>query len=332
MTTSMMTTLLGHNSNWEDKDVVQKLLNAPSIEGSIKFLQYNIQLSGLDEPGHLWNPDRKDAVLAILRYSDIMELQEVSHQQYLNIREELDAYDFIGYNTVTGKDLLIPAIATEEGLVIGWRKENISLVKDLGLTWFSPTPDCPSTAPGCAFPKAMLRCQLQVGTKSLVIHNSHFAHDDVADNNHPPHPPQEGLISPRVSSAQQELDLLPTDMSWISAGDRNFHSPRDIEAYQLYLNRGIQDSRHQSKQHGTKTTFFGYELHPRCNLVDNNDFVREYYLDVLFHSEGIRATDWISIIGEYNTDGKILPFGPVTDTSKRRYASDHAGILVKYIL
>ena len=306
---------LGHSSNWRDTEEIQRILESRSKGDSIKFLQYNIQLSGLDEPGHLWIPDRKRAVLEILRYSDIMTLQEVSHQQYLDIRQELGEYDFIGYNTVTGRDLLETAISSEEGLIIGWRKEMINLVEDHGLTWFSSTPNRPSTAPGCAFPKALLRCQLQIGTKLLMVHNSHFAHDDVTDNNNAlPYPPLtphgEGLTSPRLNAVKEELALLPTDIPWISAGDRNFHYPRDTTSYQLYLDRGIQDSRYQSKQHGTKTTFFGYELHCRCNPIEENDFVKEYYLDVLFHSQSIRATDWISMIGEYDTNGKLLPFGP----------------------
>ena len=311
---------LGHSSNWRDTEAIQRILESCSKGDSIKFLQYNIQLSGLDEPGHLWIPDRKRAVLEILRYSDIMTLQEVSHQQYLDIRQELGEYDFIGYNTVTGRDLLETAISSEEGLIIGWRKEMINLVYDHGLTWFSSTPNRPSTASGCSFPKALLRCQLQIGTKLLMVHNSHFAHDDVTDNN------------PRLNAVKEELALLPTDIPWISAGDRNFHYPRDTTSYQLYLDRGIQDSRYQSKQHGTKTTFFGYELHCRCNPVDNNDFVKEYYLDVLFHSQGIRATDWISMIGEYDASAKLLPFGPIVDPSGRRYASDHSAVMVRYVL
>ena len=60
-----------------DFNGIQRILEQPTImesheDGSqkLKCMSYNIQLSGLDNPQHLWR-DRKYAVAKLLSYADV---------------------------------------------------------------------------------------------------------------------------------------------------------------------------------------------------------------------------------------------------------------------
>ena len=87
----------------------------------INFLSYNIQLSGLDVNGHVWC-DIKYAVSTLLSYADIIALQEITHDQLIDLKQMLPDYQFVGFNTVTGKSLEVVASDTQEGLVIAFKR------------------------------------------------------------------------------------------------------------------------------------------------------------------------------------------------------------------
>ena len=295
---------------------------------SLKFLSYNIQLSGLDTPTHLWE-DRKVAVSTLLSYADIIALQEITYSQLLYLKMELPSYDFIGFNTVTGRDLLELSSDKQEGLVIAFRRD-VFILQSTEMLWYSDTPNVPSQRWGTwtsAFPKALQKATLafKVNGKEIDIFNSHFAHDE---------DPGE-LINPRILSSLMELGLLKScsHRYWISAGDRNFHEPRDTPAYELYTNSPfLCDSKASALTCWGNTTFMGYEDHPRANLLmPDGTFAKNYYLDILFHNSHLISSHWWTAhLGEYNEKLHLLPIGNCRQFSKRLFASDHAAIFVEY--
>ncbi len=303
--------------------------NHYSVNQQIKFLSYNIQLSGLDNENHLWK-DRKYAVSKLLSCADAFAVQEITHEQLLDLQNMLVNYTIVGFNTVTGDNLENNASNIQEGLVIGFIKDAFAL-KSTDMLWYSDTPVVPSQTWGAwksAFPKALQRATLifLANNKEIAIFNSHFAHDEDPT----------GIINPRLLSSQLELSLLQQiNGYWISAGDRNFHYPRDLNAYAIYdAAVYVCDSRKNTQTAGSITTFMGYEDHPRVNpITADGDFEKAYYLDVIFHNPNMMKSNlWVSHIGEYSTDLQLLPLGSCKQPHKRLFASDHSAIFVVYQL
>lgn len=331
--------LMGQHASVEQLATIQSQLMRETIfdvhndskNQSIKFLSYNIQLSGLDNPKHLWK-DRKNAVCELLSYAEVVALQEISHEQLLDVRKALPKYMFVGFNTVTGNDLIIPVHNKQEGLVIGFRIDVFSL-KSNKIQWYSDTPDVPSQKWGnwvSALPKALQTVTLafRINGQEMNIFNSHFAHDE---------DPEE-IVNPRFESSKMELDLLKNYAGkyWISAGDRNFHTERDVLAYGLYrVSRHVAGSRrHATIFWGETTTFIGYEGHPRMSeITAEGALVTSYLLDASFHNSSlIKSNWWISHFGEYDDALCLLPIGNCKQPVKRLFASDHTAIFTEYIL
>ncbi|MDE3045381.1 MAG: endonuclease/exonuclease/phosphatase family protein [Verrucomicrobiota bacterium] len=314
-------------SQYLQQELETKTIFSPENR-SFKFLSYNIQLNGLDTPTHLWK-DRKYAVSRLISYADIIALQEATHSQLADLQALLPEYEFASLSTVTGKELTIGSSDQNEGLLIAFRKDAF-LLKSNDMTWFSDTPSIPSlTWKGWtgAFPKAMQRATLIClsNQKELAVLNSHFPHDE------------DPSINPRFLSSQFELQILKElkDRIWISAGDRNFHHPRDISAYQLYAESpGLVDSKKSASVAQGDATFIGYEDHPRkVPISPAGAFEKANDLDVIFHNPHQMSSQWwLAHPGEYDSDLKLLPIGPCRDPAKRQFASDHAAIFVKYTI
>jgi hypothetical protein len=295
----------------------------------LKFLSYNIQLSGFDTGNHAWK-QRKYSVAHLISYADIVALQEISHMQLLDLERLLPTYAFVGLNS-NGNDLHEYAPEDQEGMVMGFRKDSFEF-KSSSLMWYSDTPHVPSKKWGTwnsAFAKCLQQVTLIIKSvqQELVIFNSHFAHDEDPSN----------IINPRVASSQLELVELKKlrHQYWISAGDRNFHHPRDKNAYQLYAQADyVRDSQLDAQSSGVQTTFLGYEDHPRVNKIKpDGNFEKQYNLDVVFHNPFLLKSElWISHIGEYDDTLKLLPFGICKQLNKRLFASDHTAIFVVYHL
>lgn len=315
---------------WFQQELEHKTMKTANEFPNLKFLSYNIQLNGLDIPTHLWK-DRKYAICTLISYADVIVLQEITHAQFIDLKAMLSEYDFFGFNTVTGNDLIVYSSDIQEGLAIAFRKDIFSL-KSTELMWYSDTPNVPSQKWGnwiSAFPKSLQKSTLVYlsNGKEIDILNSHFAHDEDLS----------GVINPRLLSSQMELQILEglNSRCWISAGDRNFHNPRDIPAYEFYANSSyVSDSKTSALHALDKTTFLGYEDHPRMNpITPEGEFEKFYYLDVVFHNpEMMQSRWWISHIGEYDENLKLLPIGPCRSPAKRFFASDHSAIFVEYVL
>ncbi len=304
--------------------------NSSNTDQNLKFLSYNIQLNGLDIPTHLWK-ERKHVVSTLISYADVIALQEITHTQFCDLRDLLPEYEFIGFNTTNGEDLVKPSSDTEEGLAIAFRKDLFSL-KCTDMKWYSDTPQVPSKTWGTwtsAFPKCLQTATLIFLTQEneLDILNSHFAHDE----------DPLGIINPRLLSSQYELEILKKleGRYWISAGDRNFHYPRDSSAYELYKNSSyVLGSKRGSKYSQGETTFMGYEDHPRMiPITTTGIFEKSCVLDVIFHNPALMdSLWWLAHLGEYDENLNLLPIGRCKDPSRRLFASDHAAVFVEYSL
>lgn len=299
----------------------------------MRLLSYNIQLDGLDVPGHLWI-DRRKAIIEMIQTCDVIGLQEVTFRQFTDILQLTPGYHWVGINTVTGKPLIDEAPSDQEGLVIGWKKEVARLSAVHPFMWFSQTPTVPSRYPGTLFNKGLLYITLDMmcgQCRQLHVLNSHFPHDDGVFTN------------PRFLAAQQEMVILcnlqERGLDWISCGDRNFVDPRDRHVSALYAE---YDTRYTSLvRSGVNTTFLGYENHPKCNEIDW-DFMRPMYMSgepsfTYFQSDvhldmvasNLEPRRWSSNPCEYDSNGRLLPLGPVR-SNDRRFASDHCAIVVTF--
>lgn len=63
----------------------------------LSFINYNITADYFDKPGHTWS-ERKDAVVNILKNSDIAALQELTPQICSDLYDSLQDYDIIAIN------------------------------------------------------------------------------------------------------------------------------------------------------------------------------------------------------------------------------------------
>ncbi|SNW62214.1 Endonuclease/exonuclease/phosphatase family protein [Orpheovirus IHUMI-LCC2] len=285
----------------------------------LTFVSYNIQLSGLDSENHKWD-NRKKYIIQLLKSCHIFCLQEVSHSQYIDISNELIEYDIIAYNTITGHPLSMYSIDTEEGLVIGYRKDKFIIGKDFGLRWYGDIPlqiNRIYYGVQLQFYKCLQYILLKTkDNKNIYILNSHFTHEDISNN-----------LNPRLLSAEYELSIIKIfneNDIWISSGDRNFHTPRDDNVYNLYLNKGIVDPRKLCPNYGSTSTFIGYEDHVRMNkILDCGKLEKNYYLDVIYNSNNIIANSWTSHLCEYE-DGILIPCSEyVKNKNSRNFGSDH---------
>lgn len=306
--------------------------NSPSNNAKEQFsvLSYNIQLSGLDVLGHEWEKRKKPIVEKIGQH-DVALLQELSHEQLIDLQETMKEYTFVSINTVTGQDLYKPAPNTQEGLVVAFNHNLFDFVEEHH-TWLSDTPDVPSQNWGTwetSFPKLIQKVVLshKLTQETIAFYNSHFCHED--------DPSQK--INPRLESSKIELQQISEDLKKgylvVSGGDRNTHLPRDQEVLNRYHETAeLEDV--DTKNEGINTTFIGYPGHPRLNPITKNGlFEKQMNLDrVFFSHQGLNLVQSVVRSGLYNNDGALIDAKPVFEeddkvlTEERQFASDHAAV------
>jgi len=288
------------------------------------FLSYNIQMSSLDVDGHKWSYDnitngkvgRYLPVVEMINKADLCALQEVTHHQFVDLKQLLPDYEFIGVNIVTENDLSINCDPLHEGLVICYKPIMFTL-NHPNSNYFVPFQG------DWLFKKGFQVATLQhvVNGKQLTVFNSHFPHDDNPKC--------------RIDAAAMELREINKycDNPIICAGDRNFHFPRDQLAYDLYhVNKPtIIDSKLDANTVYDNPTFIGYQGHVRMNTIVNNTLQHNNYLDVIYH-KNLKCTSWCCHLGEYDDNYQLLPYSHlvVRDCDKRNFASDHSAILTTF--
>lgn len=301
-------------------------------ELSINVLSYNMQLSGLDEPGHEWD-QRKLAIKEFIHRQSptIGGLQEISGRQLMDLEQAFPQYAFISLNTVNGQPLQPMDPETQEGLSIFYDKAQFQLLQSEHW-WLSSTPKVPSrqwrkNSIGwtTSFNKATQKVPLlhQSSGKVLAFFNNHFCHEE------------HEKINPRRLSAKQELqafEQLNKDDLIISVGDRNFHFPRGQEVHQMYTSRPYLSDAFKSVQ-GISTTFMGFQQHPRINQLDEEgQFERQDKLDVIYYSSDklvLQSSKLYPV--EYTEDGHYIDDNTrIYDIHQRRFGSDHAALILKF--
>jgi hypothetical protein len=290
------------------------------------FVSYNIRLSGLDESGHQWK-DRMQPVSAILSGHDIAAIQEISHEQFLDLRQLNPQLSAVGINSVTGKNLAEPAVFTVEGMAIFYNTDKFDLLEAQNY-WFSDTPNQPSQHWGrwkTSFPKMVQICLFQDKQtgKKLALFNSHYCHED------PPY----GVFNPRLASAKFELlkikEFRQQGYAIISAGDRNTHLPRDQQVLEMFESENdLVDA--DDYRIGLNATFIGYQDHPRANIIlGDGSMKNSINLDKVYVSAGLDIIQAEVISGLYNEVGELVQDNGNSTLlqdlrNKRLYASDHA--------
>jgi len=298
-----------------------------SKHDTVAAISYNIQLSGLDEEGHKWDEGRKKAVISLLERHEILAIQEISYEQLNDLKVELPDYHFVSMNSITGESLTHPAVNTIEGMAIGYNQHLFEQVS-LQTFWLSNTPEIPSKSWGnweTSFAKLLQRVVLNhlPTSKEIVIYNSHFCHEEDPHN----------VINPRLEAAKLEISFLQKDIAekriLISAGDRNTHLPRDRQVIELYDRvDGLKDV--DNYRVGLKTTFIGYEKHPRMNPIINGKFEKSMNLDKVYIAGDVELLHAVSLSGAYDETYQLKEDQlSIEDITKGRpFASDHTAISV----
>ncbi len=295
----------------------------------ISILSYNILLKGLDVKGHEWDM-RKGAIIQHIQKHDLIGLQEVTGQQYIDLKAALLGYKFIAINAVTGRKIKRSDNLYDEGMVVMYRREMFDVSSE-SHWWISSTPSIPSKDVGSdtgAYCKVTQRIEFVRKKDGLpfVFYNNHFPHGSMTEKWH----------NSRDLAAKMELDYIYQDLrsgKWfVSVGDRNFRDTRDHETYMRYLDKvGVGDAS-QSGNRGHKTTILGYGA-DAVAIDRQGKFSSSSMLDVIFYgTERASVLDCLINPVEYDEEGKLLPLGAIKDPEARRFGSDHAAVSARFKL
>lgn len=137
----------------------------------LKLMTYNIRFANETDQPHLWEA-RKPLILSQISEfdPDVIGLQEVLHQQVLDIENELPAYERLG----VGRD---DGVMAGEYSPLFFKSDRFSL-SESGTLWLSETPEMVSVGWDAALPRIATWATLMDRTtqEQLLVINTHFDH------------------------------------------------------------------------------------------------------------------------------------------------------------
>jgi endonuclease/exonuclease/phosphatase family metal-dependent hydrolase len=137
----------------------------------INLLSYNIRFDNPDDGVNSW-PNRKEKVAALIKFHDvdIACLQEVLHQQLIDLDERLPHLSWVGAGRDDGKQ-------QGEFAPILFDNQKFQLLGS-GWFWLSETPDVPSMGwdAACIRICTWLKLKCMANSIELFVFNTHFDH------------------------------------------------------------------------------------------------------------------------------------------------------------
>ncbi|WP_320111250.1 endonuclease/exonuclease/phosphatase family protein [Draconibacterium orientale] len=137
----------------------------------LKVMSFNIRYDNPEDSIQGWN-FRKDNVVKMIRFHDvdIIGMQEVLHNQLMDLKERLPQYDFVGVAREDGKE-------DGEYSPVFYRKDKYRKV-DGGTFWLSETPEAPSFGwdAACRRITTWVILKEQNSNKEIAFFNTHFDH------------------------------------------------------------------------------------------------------------------------------------------------------------
>lgn len=140
-------------------------------QAELKVMSFNIRYDNPEDSIQGWN-FRKDNVVKMIRFHDvdIIGMQEVLHNQLMDLKERLPQYDFVGVAREDGKE-------DGEYSPVFYRKDKYRKV-DGGTFWLSETPEVPSFGwdAACRRITTWVILKEQNSNKEIAFFNTHFDH------------------------------------------------------------------------------------------------------------------------------------------------------------
>ena len=209
----------------------------------LKVMTYNIRLSLESDKENSWN-NRKQETMALMSYyhPDYFGVQEAVPQQMIDIKTNLNDYDFVGVGRDDGKN-------QGEYSAIFYDKNKFEVTKS-GTFWLSETPEKPSKGWDAAYNRVCTYAFFKIKKtgKQFLAMNLHFDHvGDVA----------------RVNSAKLILEkikkLNPKNVPLTLTGD--FNLTDDSEPIKI-ISKSLDNVFYHSKKihYGPKGTFTGFDI------------------------------------------------------------------------
>lgn len=134
-------------------------------------MTFNVRLDTSADGANAW-PHRRRAVASLIAFysPDIFGLQEVMMHQLEALREDLDAYEFLG----VGRD---DGASGGEFSPLAFRKSRYLQLQS-GTYWLSETPASPSKGYDAAFPRLVTWARLKDRKSGnvILVQNTHFDH------------------------------------------------------------------------------------------------------------------------------------------------------------
>jgi endonuclease/exonuclease/phosphatase family metal-dependent hydrolase len=265
----------------------QSANSAPSRDGSIVVMSFNIRYDTPNDGEHAW-PHRRDRAASMIRFhqADLVGLQEALRGQIDDLVERLPEYAWFGVGRDDGVD-------AGEFSAIMVRRDRFEVL-DEATFWLSETPEVPgSKSWDAAITRVVTWGRLHDrSTGDTLVHlNTHFDHIGVTAREE-----SARLLTVRIPEIAGNHPAIVT-------GD--FNTQPDTEAYRI-LSASLQDARDLSAtpHHGPDGTFFGFtvspdEPGPRIDYI----FVRGPF-DVLRHASlpdhwhGRYPSDHVPVLAE----------------------------------
>lgn len=259
----------------------------------LNFMTFNVRYDNPEDGDQNWK-FRKDHVTEVIRFHDLdfVGMQEVLHNQLLDISERLPEYGFVGVARENGK---------EEGeyAPIFYLQDKFKCIGS-GTFWLSETPDKPSIGWDA--------CCLRIATWGIfrefssgiefVVFNTHFDHiGKIARNN------SAGLLLEKIKE-------LANGRTVVITGD--FNATPYSETIQIMTeNNGqrtlLNSSQEAQLSYGPQWTFHDFGKVPPLE--------RET-IDYIFVGQGV----------------KVLKYGVLSEDINEVYLSDHCPVLIQLVI
>ncbi|TWU02821.1 endonuclease/exonuclease/phosphatase family protein [Stieleria varia] len=244
------------NAAGNDDTAIDNTTNSDTTnESAIRTLQvvsYNIRLATKADGEDYW-PHRSDAVSEFIAKWDVIGLQEVTPEQFDDLREQLGG-DFDSYGL--GRE---DGVSKGEHAAVFYRRDRVKAL-DTSTFWLCETPDKPGVLGWdavCARTVSWLRLQdISSGTE-FVFANTHFDHRGSTARLE-----SANMVSKRVGQ-------LPENTPFILLGD--FNCRPDSEPYKALVAAGLADARSAAvvKLPGPNSTWNGFKAIAPGQTIDH---------------------------------------------------------------
>ena len=208
---------------------------------------------------------------------DVIGFQEVLHNQYLDLIENLSEYDSVG----VGRD---DGVNAGERAAIFYKKDRFSLI-ETGNFWLSETPDKPSFGWDAVCIRICTYAKLldNKSHKKFIHYNTHLDHV--------------GKTAMLEGAKLIRANILNSGLPAFVTGD--FNIEEKSAPYEIMTQPGLADSKYTAKTSMTHGTFHGYrpsETLCSASPIDyvfytENDFDAKSYKVIVNGSEGKYTSD-----------------------------------------